>query len=76
VTSHPRRKNYGDRTPPGACVTHSGTPAALPRGDALFSEQGPGIVVVVSREKMSCVLFLVGGGLFILLHHEQKDVSP
>jgi len=42
--------------PPGPCVPHSGAPTArqcpLPsRGDALFSEQGPGIVVVVSCTK-------------------------
>jgi hypothetical protein len=29
VTSHPRGKNYGDRTPPGPCVPHGGTPVAL-----------------------------------------------
>jgi hypothetical protein len=45
---HPREKNYGHRTPPGSCLPHGGTPEAPhPRGGTL-SEQGPGIVVVVS----------------------------
>jgi hypothetical protein len=57
VTCHPREKNYGDRTPPGLCVPHGRTPVALQcplpsQGDALFSEQGPGIVVVVSCTKL------------------------
>jgi len=50
-------KKYGDRTPPGPCVPHGGMSAApkcpLPsRGEALLSEQGPGIVVVVSCTKL------------------------
>jgi hypothetical protein len=58
VTCHPRGENYGDRTQPGPCVPHGRTPVTpqcpLPsRGDALFSEQGPGIVVVVSCTKLS-----------------------
>jgi hypothetical protein len=57
VTCNPRGENNGDRTPPGPCVPHGGTPAApVPSplsGDALFSEQGPGGVVV------SCIK---GGG--------------
>jgi hypothetical protein len=57
VTCHPREKNYGDRTPPAPCVPHGGTPVApqcplSSRGDTLFSEQGPGIVVVLSCTKM------------------------
>ena len=57
MTCHPRGKNYGDRTPPGPDVPHGGTPVApqcpLPsRGDALLSEQGPGIVVVMSCTKL------------------------
>jgi hypothetical protein len=52
-----RERYVRDRPPPGPCVPYGGTPVAtqcpLPsRGDALFSEQWPGIVVVVSCTKL------------------------
>ena len=52
MTCHSTGKNYL-RSNLGPCVPHGGTPVApqcpLPfRVDALFLEQGPGIVVVVS----------------------------
>ena len=51
MTCHPRGKKYGHRTPPGPCVEMAERlrrSAPSPLGGAeLFSEQGPGIVVVV-----------------------------
>jgi hypothetical protein len=49
VTCHPREKTYGDRTPPGPCVPHGGTPVApqcpLPsRGDARTGRYRKGMI--------------------------------
>jgi len=68
VTCHAREKKYGHRTPPSPCVPTEERLrrfAPSPLGGAeLFSEQGPGIVVVVPYRVPQCPLPSRGDGLF------------